>query len=156
MFGRVRPTRAFRAATATAPARSTARSSTTALTLRRQAVHLSLHLVPVRSRNPLVRRVRQLYQHRPRRRSDELLRACSALYVKQGAKVTAGQKIAAVGTTGNSTGCHLHFGMHKNGSSVNPLNYVPRVTRSPSIPALNRLALLQIRLSAIYGVLSSE
>ncbi|MFR0941602.1 MAG: M23 family metallopeptidase [Butyricicoccus sp.] len=41
----------------------------------------------------------------------------SALYVKQGAKVTAGQKIAAVGTTGSSTGCHLHFGMHKNGSS---------------------------------------
>ena len=39
----------------------------------------------------------------------------SALYVKQGAKVTAGQKIAAVGTTGSSTGCHLHFGMHKNG-----------------------------------------
>ena len=48
----------------------------------------------------------------------------SALFVKQGAKVTAGQKIAAVGTTGSSTGCHLHFGMHKNGSSVNPLNYV--------------------------------
>ena len=48
----------------------------------------------------------------------------SALYVKKGAKVTAGQKIAAVGTTGSSTGCHLHFGMHKNGSSVNPLNYV--------------------------------
>jgi 3D (Asp-Asp-Asp) domain-containing protein len=48
----------------------------------------------------------------------------SALYVKQGAKVTAGQKIAAVGTTGSSTGCHLHFGMHLNGSSVNPLNYV--------------------------------
>ena len=43
---------------------------------------------------------------------------------QQGAKVTAGQKIAAVGTTGNSTGCHLHFGMHLNGSSVNPLNYV--------------------------------
>ena len=33
----------------------------------------------------------------------------SALYVRQGAKVTAGQKIAAVGTTGSSTGCHLHF-----------------------------------------------
>lgn len=49
---------------------------------------------------------------------------CSKLYVSKGAKVTAGQKIAAVGTTGNSTGCHLHFGMHLNGSSVNPLNYV--------------------------------
>ena len=49
---------------------------------------------------------------------------CSKLYVSKGAKVSAGQKIAAVGTTGNSTGCHLHFGMHLNGSSVNPLNYV--------------------------------
>lgn len=49
---------------------------------------------------------------------------CSALYVKKGATVKAGQKIAAVGTTGSSTGNHLHFGMHKNGSSVNPQSYV--------------------------------
>lgn len=49
---------------------------------------------------------------------------CSQLYVKQGAKVSAGQKIAAVGTTGSSTGCHLHFGTHLNGAKVNPLNYV--------------------------------
>lgn len=49
---------------------------------------------------------------------------CSALYVKKGAAVKAGQKIAAVGTTGSSTGNHLHFGMHKNGSPVNPQNYV--------------------------------
>ena len=49
---------------------------------------------------------------------------CSALYVKKGASVQAGQKIAAVGTTGSSTGNHLHFGMHKNGSPVNPQNYV--------------------------------
>lgn len=49
---------------------------------------------------------------------------CSQLYVKQGVKVSAGQKIAAVGTTGSSTGCHLHFGTHLNGAKVNPLNYV--------------------------------
>lgn len=49
---------------------------------------------------------------------------CSALYVKKGAAVKAGQKIAAVGTTGSSTGNHLHFGMHKNGSPVNPQSYV--------------------------------
>ena len=47
---------------------------------------------------------------------------CKALYVSKGSKVSAGQKIAAVGTTGSSTGNHLHFGMHKNGSSVNPQN----------------------------------
>lgn len=49
---------------------------------------------------------------------------CSALYVKKGATVKAGQKIAAVGTTGSSTGNHLHFGMHMNGSPVNPQSYV--------------------------------
>ena len=49
---------------------------------------------------------------------------CSPLYVKKGAAVKAGQKIAAVGTTGSSTGNHLHFGMHKNGSPVNPQSYV--------------------------------
>ena len=49
---------------------------------------------------------------------------CSKLYVNKGAAVKAGQTIAAVGTTGNSTGNHLHFGMHKNGKPVNPLGYV--------------------------------
>lgn len=49
---------------------------------------------------------------------------CSKLYVAKGAAVKAGQKIAAVGTTGNSTGNHLHFGIHKNGKPENPLNYV--------------------------------
>lgn len=57
---------------------------------------------------------------------------CKALYVKQGDKVTAGQKIAAVGSTGSSTGNHLHFGMHKNGAKVNPMSYV-----SPSDKASN-------------------
>ncbi len=48
----------------------------------------------------------------------------SALYVKSGQSVSKGEKIAAVGTTGNSTGNHLHFGVRLNGTYVNPWNYL--------------------------------
>ena len=49
---------------------------------------------------------------------------CSKLYVKKGDKVEAGDKIAAVGSTGNSTGNHLHFEVVKNGTSLNPQHYL--------------------------------
>ncbi len=49
---------------------------------------------------------------------------CSKLYVSQGQSVTKGQTIAAVGTTGRSTGNHLHFGVRLNGSYVSPWNYL--------------------------------
>lgn len=48
----------------------------------------------------------------------------SALYVSQGTMVTRGEKIAAVGTTGRSTGNHLHFGVRLNGEYVSPWNYL--------------------------------
>ena len=49
---------------------------------------------------------------------------CSKLYVSVGDEVEAGTVIAAVGSTGNSTGNHLHFEIRLNGSSVNPQKYI--------------------------------
>jgi LysM repeat protein len=47
-----------------------------------------------------------------------------AAYVKKGAQVVQGQKIAAMGSTGASTGTHLHFSIFKNGRDVDPLKYL--------------------------------
>ena len=49
---------------------------------------------------------------------------CSAIFVKTGQSVSAGDNIAAVGTTGISTGAHLHFEVLVGGSPVNPRNYL--------------------------------
>lgn len=48
----------------------------------------------------------------------------SALYVSSGQSVTRGQKIAAVGSTGRSTGNHLHFSVRRNGSYVSPWSFL--------------------------------
>ena len=49
---------------------------------------------------------------------------CSSLCVEQGAHVSQGQLIAKMGSTGNSTGNHLHFEVRVNGVAQDPQNYV--------------------------------
>ena len=45
---------------------------------------------------------------------------CNNLYVKQGDKVSQGQEIAEVGSTGNSTGPHLHFEIRNSERTIDP------------------------------------
>jgi murein DD-endopeptidase MepM/ murein hydrolase activator NlpD len=48
----------------------------------------------------------------------------SKIVVKVGQEVTAGEKIGEIGSTGHSTGNHLHYEVRKNGKPVNPISYL--------------------------------
>lgn len=57
---------------------------------------------------------------------------CDSIKVKKGQSVRKGQVIAAVGTTGLSSGPHCHYEVHKDGKPVNPLAYLPAGTAKRS------------------------
>ena len=48
----------------------------------------------------------------------------SSIEVEEGQSVKAGELIGHMGSTGNSTGNHLHFEVHKDGDRLNPLKYI--------------------------------
>ncbi len=50
---------------------------------------------------------------------------CANILVRTGDTVAQGQQLARVGSTGNSSGNHLHFRVIVNGSEKNPLTYLP-------------------------------
>lgn len=55
---------------------------------------------------------------------DTLYAHCLEMYVSEGQEITEGQEIASVGSTGNSTGPHLHFEIRINNSPINPTEII--------------------------------
>lgn len=74
-----------------------------------------------------------------------------SITVSEGDTVVQGQKIAMVGNSGSSTGCHLHFQFEVNGTKVDPLEYV-----DPENPRPINLSLENMSLDYIGNDLDSK
>jgi len=59
----------------------------------------------------------------------------SVIQVREGQDVAQGQTVGLSGNTGRSTGAHLHFELHLNGSPVDPLLYLPSASAPRPSPS---------------------
>lgn len=50
---------------------------------------------------------------------------CSEIRVQEGEEIQQGQIIGSIGSTGNSTGNHLHFEVLQNGEYIDPITVLP-------------------------------
>jgi murein DD-endopeptidase MepM/ murein hydrolase activator NlpD len=59
--------------------------------------------------------------------SRSLYAHLTKVYVEEGDEVKRAQPLGGLGCTGHSTGTHLHFELYRNGGSVDPLAYLPKL-----------------------------
>ncbi|MCF0123218.1 MAG: peptidoglycan DD-metalloendopeptidase family protein [Ruminiclostridium sp.] len=64
---------------------------------------------------------------------------CSKILVSQGDTVSQGQPVAAVGSTGRSTGPHVHFEVRYNNTPIDPLLYLPGENNAPARTELDEI-----------------
>jgi murein DD-endopeptidase MepM/ murein hydrolase activator NlpD len=63
--------------------------------------------------------------------TESLYAHLSKIEVKKGDTVNLNTEIGLVGSTGHSTGPHLHLEVHKNGIAINPLSVITLLTLNP-------------------------
>lgn len=75
----------------------------------------------------------------------------SKLNVKQGDVVEAGQQVIEIGSTGNSTGPHLHYEVRRNGQPINPATYQPmQVDKEQLVNTMEQVAIDRRHVVPVY------